>query len=123
MKMNDIKFTPKSNAFADVYSKATGMPFIGEMMAAAAGNSTVIYNFTSYDPTGETEYANGTAKLTGEKADNRMEIEVLTNSVDGFVGNKYWLSDEAVANGETLYPLYETSESVDSVGISVKISK
>lgn len=38
MKMNDIKFTPKANAFADVYGKATGVPFIGEMMAAAAGN-------------------------------------------------------------------------------------
>ena len=38
MKLNDIKFTPKSNAFADVYGKATGMPFVGEMMVAAAGN-------------------------------------------------------------------------------------
>lgn len=38
MKLNEIKFTPKSNAFADVYSKATGMPFVGEMMVAAAGN-------------------------------------------------------------------------------------
>lgn len=36
MKLNEIKFTPKSNAFADVYSKATGMPFIGELMCAAA---------------------------------------------------------------------------------------
>lgn len=123
MKLNDIKFLPKTNAFGDVYAKATGMPFVGEMMAAAAGNSTVIYNFTSFDPTGTTEYATGTAKDTGERADNRMQIEVLTNSVDGFVGNKYWLTDEAVADGTTLYPLYETSESVDSVGISVKITK
>lgn len=38
MKMNDIKFTPKANAFADVYAKATGVPFIGELVAAAAGN-------------------------------------------------------------------------------------
>lgn len=37
MKMNEIKFVPKANAFADVYSKATGMPFVGEMMVAAAG--------------------------------------------------------------------------------------
>lgn len=123
MKLNEVKFLPATNAVADAYTKATGMPIVGEMMVAAAGNSTVIYNFTSFDPTGTTEYATGTAKLTGEKADSRMEIEVLTNSVDGFVGNKYWLTDEAVADGTTLYPLYETSESVDSVGISVKISK
>ena len=38
MKLNDIKFTPKSNAFAEVYGKATGMPFVGELVAAAAGN-------------------------------------------------------------------------------------
>lgn len=37
MKLNDIKFLPKANAFAEVYAKATGMPFIGEMMVAAAG--------------------------------------------------------------------------------------
>lgn len=38
MELNDIKFLPKANAFADVYGKATGIPFIGEMMVAAAGN-------------------------------------------------------------------------------------
>ena len=38
MKLNDIKFLPKANAFSDVYAKATGIPFVGEMMAAAAGN-------------------------------------------------------------------------------------
>lgn len=38
MKLNDIKFVPATNAFGDVYGKATGVPFIGEMMVAAAGN-------------------------------------------------------------------------------------
>lgn len=38
MKINDIKFLPATNAVADVYAKATGMPFVGEMMVAAAGN-------------------------------------------------------------------------------------
>lgn len=37
MKLNDIKFVPATNAFGDVYAKATGIPFVGEMMAAAAG--------------------------------------------------------------------------------------
>lgn len=123
MKLNEIKYLPATNAVGKVYADATGMPFVGEMMVAAAGNETVIYNFTSFDSTGTTEYATGTAKLTSEKADSRMQIEVLTNSVDGFVGNKYWLADDAVADGTTLYPLYETSESVESVGISVKITK
>ena len=37
MKLNEIKYLPKSNAVADVYTKATGMPIVGEMMVAAAG--------------------------------------------------------------------------------------
>ena len=37
MKLNDIKFLPKANAVADVYAEATGMPIVGEMMVAAAG--------------------------------------------------------------------------------------
>jgi len=37
MKLNDVKFTPATNAVADVYTKATGMPIVGEMMVAAAG--------------------------------------------------------------------------------------
>lgn len=38
MDINKIRFVPKANAFAEVYGKATGMPFVGEMMVAAAGN-------------------------------------------------------------------------------------
>lgn len=38
MKLNEVKFLPATNAVADVYTKATGMPFVGEMMVAAAGN-------------------------------------------------------------------------------------
>lgn len=121
--MNDIKFLPITTPMGKVYGEITGSAFVGAMVSAAAGNETVIYNFTSFDPTGTTEYATGTAKETGEKADSRMEIEVLTNSVEGFVGNKYWLTDEAEADGTTLYPLYETSEAVESVGISVKITE
>lgn len=40
MKLNDIKFLPNANAFSDVYDKATGMPFVGEMMVAAAGQES-----------------------------------------------------------------------------------
>ncbi len=37
MKLNEVKFLPATNAVADAYTKATGIPFVGEMMAAAAG--------------------------------------------------------------------------------------
>ena len=38
MKLNEVKFLPKGNAVAHVYTKATGMAIVGEMMVAAAGN-------------------------------------------------------------------------------------
>lgn len=37
MRINDIRYLPATNAVADAYSRATGVPFIGEIMAAAAG--------------------------------------------------------------------------------------
>lgn len=37
MKLNQVKYLAKTNAIADVYAKATGMPIVGELMAAAAG--------------------------------------------------------------------------------------
>lgn len=41
MKLNEIKYLPATNAMGKVYADATGMPFVGEMMvAAAAGNAS-----------------------------------------------------------------------------------
>lgn len=38
MKLNEIKYLPATNAVGKVYADATGMPFVGELMCAAAGN-------------------------------------------------------------------------------------
>lgn len=38
MKINEIKYLPATNAVGKVYADATGVPFIGELMCAAAGN-------------------------------------------------------------------------------------
>lgn len=67
MKINDIKFLPKANAFSDVYGKATGMPFVGEMMVAAAGQESEPTPEPEPDPTPDPEpqyvlqYLNATA--------------------------------------------------------------
>lgn len=47
MKLNEVKFLPATNAVADAYTKATGVPFIGEMMVAAAGQGSEQFTFTS----------------------------------------------------------------------------
>lgn len=40
MKLNEIKYLPESNAVAKVIGDATGVPFVGEMMVAAAGQES-----------------------------------------------------------------------------------
>lgn len=35
MKLNEVKFIPKTNAVSAVIAEATGMPIVGELMAFA----------------------------------------------------------------------------------------
>ncbi len=80
----------------------------------------VYYNFTSYDPTGETEYATGIVKLTGGVVHSKYEVEVLYQSAhEKWVGKKFYVSNTAVI-GNTLYPLYDIND--NEIGVSVKIN-
>lgn len=108
MKLNDIKYLPKTNAFGDVYAKATGVPFVGEMMVAAAGNGgnddkTVWYVAYS-DDQGTHETSRGTARQTGvvDSATGMQELEIITNNkYQDLVGQKAWVSEDAkVDDGE-----------------------
>ena len=71
----------------------------------------VSFNFTSYSADGETEYATGVAETTGEtKTFNEqqyVEVEVKENSIADWVGRKFYIIDDAVADGTTKYPLYD----------------
>lgn len=80
MDINKIKFVPKANAFSDVYAKATGMPFVGEMMVAAAGNG------------GEPDFKFTEVKVikTGE---DTYTIEATSN-IPAPVDNPYVLLDD-----------------------------
>ena len=81
----------------------------------------VTYSFTSYgDANGETEYATGTVETTGNTSGNYIEVEVKSNSVDGFVGNKYYIISTAKTDG-TIYKLY-TDGGRTSADIWVSIS-
>ena len=112
MKMNDIKFLPKANAFADVYSKATGVPFVGEMMVAAAGNGgndekTVWY--VAYYAYKET--SRGTGELTGVIEDRYQEAILLTNNnYPKLVGQHIWISSEAAVDDGNPWPIFVKSE-------------
>lgn len=81
----------------------------------------VIYDFTSYgDSSKSEELATGTAQQTGVDGDY-LKIKVLTNSVDGFVGNEYYVTNEAEADGTTAYQLYTDAGSTGT-GMYVTIS-
>ena len=85
-------------------------------------NSNTVYDFTSYDSeTKDTEYATGTAQPTGNTNNGFSEIEVLTNSEESFVGNKYYITSDANADGETAYQLFSDA-GVTGTGIYVTIS-
>lgn len=64
-----------------------------------------VYAFTSWNEDGTTMYAYGTSKTLGTTDNGYTKIEVITNSVDGFVGNEYYIQSNAVV-GTNLYPLY-----------------
>ena len=109
-----INIFPNMNAAQSVYAKASGV-------AMPAGlNET--YAFVSYgDAQGSTEYAHGTASVTGIDSENYFEIVVETNSVEGFVGNRYWVSKDAKYGDDNLYQLYEDGEGATATGMYVKI--
>lgn len=96
--------------------------FIGK-----TGNSTNaeegVYTFTSYDNAQkETVYGTGTVKETGNVSGDYTEVQVLTNSVEGFEGNKYYVVSDAITDGETAYPLY-TDAGTTEANIYVTIQK
>ena len=78
------------------------------------------YTFVSYNPQDETEeWGRGIVKTTGGEVGGNIEVEVLSNTEEGFVGKKFYIASGAEPGGDTLYPLYTVDGT--AVGISVKI--
>ena len=75
------------------------------------------YKFKSYsDENKTTEYATGRVKTTGETRTNRdveyTEVQVMQNSVDGFIDKKYYIQSDAIPS-ENAYQLYEYDRDSD----------
>ena len=86
----------------------------------------VVYNFESFDSTGDIKYGEGTVQTTGNISDGKTEVEVLTNvSTDpnaiDFVGLKFWINSNALVNSNTLYVLYDSEG--NNTGIKVKVTQ
>lgn len=81
----------------------------------------VVYAFTSYsDAEKTTEWGTGTVETTGVESNGYSEVEVKTNSIDGFVGNKYYIISSAKTDG-TVYELF-TDAGTTSAEIFVTIT-
>lgn len=107
-------YIAKTNAVQDIVGVVTENPL------TAGLNAT--YAFVSYgDAQGSTELATGTASVTGINTENYFEILVETNSVDGFVGKRYWVSKDAKYGDDNLYQLYADGEGATGTGMYVKI--
>ena len=77
------------------------------------------YKFTSYnDKNMTTEYATGRVKTTGETKTlddvEYTEVQVMQNSVDGFIDKKYYIQSNAIPS-ENAYQLYEYVEAEDKL--------
>lgn len=144
MKFNDIKFVPKANAVADAYAKATGVPFIGEMMVAAAGNTPTgsgdeggggdddqshIYYVAYTRPTGSdedyTESSDGTATMTDTVENGYRSVIINTSSYsDAIVDVHVWIDADAAVDDGEYWSIYTDSQGncdIDMLDVDVKI--
>lgn len=83
----------------------------------------VLYNFESFgDVEGTTSWGEGTVKTTGNKSNGYIEVEVVTNEPDSsFIGQKFYVSEEATADDNKIYELFADTNGTSS-GIYVTIS-
>lgn len=85
------------------------------------------YNFTSYsDANRENQYATGTVKTTGvTKTFNEKkytEVEVTSNSIEGFVGKKYYIESDAKLSTNDEYHVYQLYEDAENNGTLTPVS-
>lgn len=85
------------------------------------------YNFTSYsDANRENQYATGTVKTTGvTKTLNEKdytEVEVTSNSIEGFVGKKYYIQSDAKLSTNDEYHVYQLYEDAENNGTLTPVS-
>lgn len=98
--------------------------FVNNVFLTSANDEQQEYSFISYgDAQGEQEYAIGKVAKTGETTEiNHVQytkVVVKENSVDEFVGKKFFIQSNA-RKSDTLYRLYDTDK--QAVDIWVKIT-
>lgn len=82
---------------------------------------STIYNFVSYGSNNE-KIGEGTVKSTGIVVGKYVQMEVLTNNVPDFVGQKFYVIKTAKSDGKTKYTLYSDAGTTNT-GMKVTITE
>ena len=130
--------TPSQDGWTPSYEIRTvegvdirGNVFGGGNEAAVTGDTKVVigkndavktYSFTSFDAaSGGNVWSSGLAQTTGETKNGLAEVVILTNGKYGdFVGQKYYVSPNATANGTARTELMDASGNGTSLYVAIK---
>lgn len=118
-----VKWLVYANDELSTHDAGTSNPLdvtiVGDRVYVAQFYKYDVYPFTFWSSDGSTMQAYGKAKTLNGKANNRTEIVVLSNSIESFEGNKYWIASNAQIDG-SLYTLYDEDNETES-NINVRL--
>ncbi|MBQ6964677.1 MAG: leucine-rich repeat protein [Bacteroidaceae bacterium] len=114
-QLKTVKIGSVESTGASFAGKVEGVPAV-EPVEATPG----VYSFTSYG-VNFNQLATGT--VTAEQTEDVTAVEVVTNSVEGFVGNTYYLDPAAAAEDGKYYELYNDEDLENATGIFVQIGE
>jgi len=119
----DLASVASSGSYDDLIDKPT-IPVAGDLGETVV--SYAIYSYDSFDSTGEVQYGSGRVQLTGNKLtsgdDEYAEAEIIAdNNHPEFIGQKFYIENDADPDGETLYQLYDNT--LTAVDLAVAITE
>ena len=101
-----------------VFSFVTAEPIVIHKVEQATQKR---YDFTSYsDANKTTKYASGVVEVVDALPTGFTQVKVLSNDIDGFSGNTYYISSNAGLDAKA-YPLFEDENGQTAANIYVTI--
>lgn len=116
--LNNIK-ADKANTYTknEVYNKTEIGDMIGDIKVP---DTYAVYTHQSFNSDGSVVYGSGKIQLTGIISGDYTQINILEDTHEEFVGQKFYILTNATADGATLNQLYNADK--QAVDIAVKIT-
>lgn len=114
--LNNIK-ADKTSVYTkqETYNRDEISALLGELKVV---DQYAIYTYNSFNQDGSVEYSSGKAQLTGVVSGEYTQIVVIEDQNAEFVGQKFFILSNAIADGQTLNQLYNDDK--EQVGLAVK---